>query len=148
MLNLCAQVGGLFLFVGSLSSSVPFLYDTSRLIQPSSPIYFFFPFALFQFHRTLSSFHFSLSFAPCRTAPSRLALFRFSLIFFPPLIYHIAFRSALVFPSPASVSHFLSFAQLFLLFRILLHYFLYIQHTISCTRRAGTYHSLSTFISV
>lgn len=137
MRNLCARVRG------PVPSSSPSycptsLSYTSRLIQlPSSIFDFIEPFLIF-----ILSFR-----PPSRRSSLRLVLFR-PLIFFPShLPYRFPFRLSISIPY-TSVSHFLSFAQLPLLSCLLLHYFLYTQHTISCTRCAGTYHShLSTFIS-
>lgn len=137
MRNLCARVRGPRSFVESiLLSYVPFLYF------PASPA----SFIHFRFHRTLSNFHSLISPAVASLIPSSRSLSSFN--FFPShLPYRFPFRLSISIPY-TSVSHFLSFAQLPLLSRLLLHYFLYTQHTISCTRCAGTYHShLSTFIS-
>lgn len=89
MRNLCARVRGPRSFVESISYCPTSFSYTSRLVQlPSSISDFIEPFLIF-----ILSFR-----PPSRRSSLRLVLFR-PLIFFP-LICHIAFRSALVFPSP------------------------------------------------
>lgn len=128
MRNLCARVRGPRSFVESiLLSFVLFLYFPAN---PTSFIHF-------RFHRTLSNFHSLISPAVASLIPSSRSLSSFN--FFPShLPYRFPFRLSISIPY-TSVSHFLSFAQLPLLSRLLLHYFLYTQHTISCTRCAGAH---------